>query len=548
LSDVFEQMVAWQAELGGVAEAFAAIERSRARSLLDQMATQGVDLLAGLPEARADELRRLQRDAQRHVATAEKQLRLLADREDLSPEELQRERRALLADLRQARRDYVAAYNDARNASPACRLAVRQGFEPASLDAISSWVTERNALWLEYLLGTERGYVVVVSADGAPRIERLSVDRNQAEVLGVDPGPLTAKRLARALANDQGSGVLERVSTTEDAARARLAAPGLAALWEVLIPAPQREALRSGKIERLVVVPDGPLALLPMESLVVAAGDEPRYLLDAGPPIAYAPSATILLNLADREAPARPGGAAARVLSAGDPQYDASPAAPSDKALAQLSAPTRYSRLSGRGARLPYAGWETQWVADVVDKQGFPVTTLTRTEATEARVRAALPGRWIVHLACHGLADQAYGNLFGALALTPGRSPADPDDDGFLTLAEIYALDVRGTELAVLSACRTNYGPQQQGEGVWALSRGFLVAGTRRVVASNWLVDDEAAASLVSYFLAIVAQEQKQKGRADYAAALHRAMQWVRAQEKWKSPYYWSTFVLVGPP
>jgi hypothetical protein len=47
MTDVFERMVAWQSELGGAAEAFSAIERSRARSLLDQMATQGVDLLAG---------------------------------------------------------------------------------------------------------------------------------------------------------------------------------------------------------------------------------------------------------------------------------------------------------------------------------------------------------------------------------------------------------------------------------------------------------------------------------------------------------------------
>jgi CHAT domain-containing protein len=67
-------------------------------------------------------------------------------------------------------------------------------------------------------------------------------------------------------------------------------------------------------------------------------------------------------------------------------------------------------------------------------------------------------------------------------------------------------------------------------------------------VASNWLVDDKAAASLVSYFLAIVARKQKQHGRADYAAALHQAKKWVRAKEKWQSPLYWSMFVLVGPP
>jgi CHAT domain-containing protein len=67
-------------------------------------------------------------------------------------------------------------------------------------------------------------------------------------------------------------------------------------------------------------------------------------------------------------------------------------------------------------------------------------------------------------------------------------------------------------------------------------------------VASNWLVDDEAAASLVSYYLALVARDQKQHGRADYSATLHQAKRWVRANEKWKTPYYWSMFVLVGTP
>ena len=48
---------------------------------------------------------------------------------------------------------------------------------------------------------------------------------------------------------------------------------------------------------RLTIVPDGPLATLPFEALVAQGGDEPRYLLDVGPPIHYAPSATILLKL-----------------------------------------------------------------------------------------------------------------------------------------------------------------------------------------------------------------------------------------------------------
>jgi CHAT domain-containing protein len=120
-------------------------------------------------------------------------------------------------------------------------------------------------------------------------------------------------------------------------------------------------------------------------------------------------------------------------------------------------------------------------------------------------------------------------------------------DDGFLTLAEIYELDLRSCELAILSACRTNYGPQQQGEGVWALSRRFLVAGARRVVSSNWLVDDEAAASLVSYFCALTARAQQRGSPIDFGHALQSAKRWTRQQPPWQSPYYGGTFVLVGP-
>src|SRR5690606_15148740 len=110
-----------------------------------------------------------------------------------------------------------------------------------------------------------------------------------------------------------------------------------------------------------------------------------------------------------------------------------------------------------------------------------------------------------------------------------------------------YGLNLQGCELAILSACETNLGPQQQGEGVFALSRGFLVAGSRRVVASNWIVDDESSASLVSAFCSALAKQHKSGQTLDYAEALHQAKRWVRKQEKWNHPYHWGAFVLVGP-
>jgi CHAT domain-containing protein len=258
------------------------------------------------------------------------------------------------------------------------------------------------------------------------------------------------------------------------------------------------------------------------------------------------PSATIYMNLAER-ASQTSGERRPPVLTVGDCRYGPQADVAGGGALGQVAAGSRYGKLGGSLAQLPYAAWEISWVSDVFRKQGIAVASLKAEQATEAKLRQNIADRRIVHLACHGLADQSYGNLFGALALTPGPDAANPADDGFLTLAEVYELAMKGCELTVLSACDTNFGPHQAGEGVWALSRGFLVAGSRRVVASNWLVDDEAAASLVSYFCSRIAQTEKKGVAVDYAEALHKAKRWTRQQEKWQSPYYWGTFVLIGP-
>jgi len=267
--------------------------------------------------------------------------------------------------------------------------------------------------------------------------------------------------------------------------------------------------------------------------------------------IAYGPSAKVLQNLSQRAAESLPN-EVDPVLSVADPVYPESEnpllASRSGENRLDQTPASRHGFLRGRLTRLPYSGKESGWVKQVFEARGIHVTQLIREQATERSFRSHAEQRRILHLACHGLADQQYGNLFGSLALTPGpRADNDPVDDGFLTLAEIYTLDLRGCELAILSACQTNDGPQQRGEGIWSLARGFLAAGAKRTVASNWLVDDEAAASLVSYFCGGLAQDEQKGQTADYAARLHAAKKWIRSQDKSKSPYYWAPFVLVGP-
>jgi CHAT domain-containing protein len=361
-------------------------------------------------------------------------------------------------------------------------------------------------------------------------LHALEVSEQDAKTLGIEPGPLTAGSIREVLIREDRRGVVQLLALPQGDDQLQ---PKLAALWRALIPEPHRSQLAASEFNRLVVVPDGALALMPFEALVVSDGEEPTYLLDVGPPTIYGPSATVLYQLAEARTD-RVETSIEPVLTLGNPTYPAT---------TDESSPLRQL------APLVFSGTESDWVSQVFQKQGIKSQQLVAGQATEAQLTQQVKGRKVIHLACHGFAEQSLGNFFGALALTPGGKNGDsePHDDGFLTLAEIYEMNLNDCELAILSACETNTGEQQRGEGVWSLSRGFLVAGARRVVASNWLVDDRAAASLVSYFCSSIASQEASGEKVDYAEALHKAKRWSRRQEKWKSPFFWSTFVLVGP-
>jgi CHAT domain-containing protein len=540
--EAFEAMVAFQVELGDVDQAFAAIERSRARSMLDEMAVSRADLEVGRSLEQRERLRRQEEELQGQIGGLQARIeRFQGDPHRTAAEKTARFRE-LQTELDAVRGRLYEHYRDARTSSPVYRQLLSASGSVPDPGQLRKRLISDDDLLLAYLFGDLGGYVVTISGQQG-RIASLQVDAAAAKILQIDAGSLTSARLERALVGSQGTGVLEQL---RDPQKALQATDRLAALWQLLVPGPERKALIEGKVKRLIVLPDGPLALLPLETLVIQLGAKPRYLLDLDVAVLYAPSATVLDNLTQR--PAKTLSADQEpVLTVGNPDYETAPSQASSDATALVLAPSRYGALGGKLAPLPYSGWESQWVAEAFGGQSLKSVRLEGAQATEANVRARMPGRRIVHLACHGLADQAYGNLFGALAFTPGPNRADPADDGFLILAETYRLNLAGTELAILSACDTNYGPQQRGEGVWTLSRGFLVAGCRRVVASSWLVDDEAAASTMSHFCRSLAAAEKAQGPSDYASALRRAKQLVRQQEKWKSPFYWGTFVLVGP-
>jgi CHAT domain-containing protein len=186
---------------------------------------------------------------------------------------------------------------------------------------------------------------------------------------------------------------------------------------------------------------------------------------------------------------------------------------------------------------LPFSRLEALAVA----AHAAPSSLLQATDF-DASVEVATSGRLsdyrIVHLATHGLINTSRPELSGlALSLVDreGRSR-----DGFLRLNTIYNLRL-SADLVVLSACQTALGKEVAGEGLIGLTRGFMHAGARRVLASLWQVNDAATAELMKHFYTGLLQQ-----RLSAAAALRQAQRRMAADPRWSAPYFWAGFVLQG--
>ena len=544
-SNLFETSIGWYHDLKDVQSAFATSERFRARSMIDQLEVRGIDLLAGVTPQQANQLRTNEIAASNRVVELERKSRLAQKvNGGVVSAEIQ-------ADLADARQTAIEAYRAIRDASPAFRLATHGNFQGAKLEDVQHRLTRSGELLLSYVVGQQHSFVIAVPpAPQSPVIQQIVLSDAAANILNVSPGPFTSdvcrqilNRNARVVGVARGLDLSEAGSPSAGIER-------LALLWDLLVPPTFRTQLLENRFDGMIVIPDGSLSLLPFEMLVTsrAADGSPRYLLDDGPPIRYAPSVTVLQSL-DNRSGAAVHETAVSLLTVGDPNYSLNTAGDRKQSLlTPIEISAQFRMRGGELNRLPASRIESDKLAQAFQKSAFAVEQLLDGEATEARVRHKISEGRVVHLACHGLTEQTYGNFFGALAMTPGpTADTNSADDGFLTVPESYELPLSNCDLAILSACETNYGPRQEGEGTWALSRGFLVAGAKRVIASNWLVDDEAASELFASFATDLADGYSKQTPVNHAAALQGAKRRIRQHARWSSPYYWAAFVMIGP-
>jgi tetratricopeptide (TPR) repeat protein/CHAT domain-containing protein len=112
------------------------------------------------------------------------------------------------------------------------------------------------------------------------------------------------------------------------------------------------------------------------------------------------------------------------------------------------------------------------------------------------------------------------------------------EEDGILTSLEISNLDLKNTELVVLSACETGLGDIEGNEGVYGLYRAFKMAGVESIIMSLWKIPDNETTEFMELFYT-----NWMKGNTIRAAfnSIQQTMQTKYANE----PYKWAAFVLI---
>ncbi len=165
-----------------------------------------------------------------------------------------------------------------------------------------------------------------------------------------------------------------------------------------------------------------------------------------------------------------------------------------------------YGEGAGLWARLPGAGREGEVTAALYRGafRGSIPETLGGADADGVRLKRSLSGgrHRYLHLATHGYfeprgASERSPLLASGLVLSGANAkPAE----GTLTAEEVAGLDLRGCELAALSACETGRGIVADGEGVLGLQRAFQMAGARATLTSLWSVSDPATSVLMERF------------------------------------------------
>lgn len=495
-ADILMRLYSERGSPDDLAGAFETSELARARSLLDNIPAVSRALLKDVPAElrtrRAEAQSKLQRKAVALTQTTSAPRIQQVEREI---DELVSEIRAIDGEIR---------YSNPRYASVA-------SYRPIGVTALRKEVLDNDTVLLEFLLGANRSYAWLASQSGfkgvplPPRDQLATLARRFIKLISTPPANASA---------------VEAIELEK-----------LARLLRATLLAPFADSLRA---KRLVIVADGPLQMLPFSAIINAGIRSPQAF--APMDIVVLPSASVLATARRENATRRRAARSIAVIA--DPVFDVE-----DPRVHVASTAMAHQTNPGASgtrppARLPFAREESKGIlrtfhpADAFEAFDFDASRATVLSDKLEKYR-------ILHFATHAVVDDARPELSG-ITLSLIDENGRPQD-GMVRLADIYTMHINA-DLVVLSSCRTAVGKETRGEGAAGLARGFLNAGARGVVASLWRVDDQATAELMKLFYAGMLGPR----HLSPPEALRRAQYAVANMPRWRAPYYWAAFILIG--
>jgi CHAT domain-containing protein/tetratricopeptide (TPR) repeat protein len=513
---------------GGYASAAMQVsENARARSLVETLLEAEADVRLGVDPLLLERERSLQRELNAkalYLMRVRNSAQTAADGEQIEKE------------VRQLTNEYENVQSLIRSQSP--HYANLMQPHPPSLKEIQTELRGDDTILLEYALGEEKSYVWAVTSDSFSGYELPA--RKQIEQLTREVHSLLTARPGNGIASAE---------TQPRAAELDQQYWHKAAELSRVVFGPVAQQLGN---KRLLIVADGALQYLPFEALpapetMAESRDKPLATADPVPlaikhEVVYLPSASTLIAL--RHEAVRPIAAPKSVFVLADPVFDkGDPRVKTLDAGADVASgsATRLATLKDAGGisfpRLPSTRQEAEAIVTLIPEDARAVAT--DFAANRTLVMGSELARYrIIHIATHSVVNSQHPELSGiVLSMVNERGR---EEDGFVQLHDIYSLKL-SADLVVLSACNTALGKEVRGEGLIGLTRGFMYAGASSVVASLWKVDDSATAELMTHFYKAMFEDNLPP-----AAALRSAKEAMWRQKHWRSPHYWSAFVLQG--
>ncbi|NEO84185.1 MAG: CHAT domain-containing protein [Spirulina sp. SIO3F2] len=149
----------------------------------------------------------------------------------------------------------------------------------------------------------------------------------------------------------------------------------------------------------------------------------------------------------------------------------------------------------------------------------------------------------VIHFASHGIFNSQSPDRSGVvLSSINENGELQP---GLLSPSDAFGqMNLLGTDLVVLSGCRTGFGGGLVNrEGLTGFTGGLLSAGADRVITSLWSVQDDATQELMTRFYARYLNTEEPRTAAQ---ALREAQISMWNEPQWQTPYYWAAFILQG--